>query len=119
MVTTTPATALEPVHRITVEEPDLAVVSGNPTDRHPDAALLVIEVSVTSHARDRDVKAPLYAAAAIPEYWLLDVPAGTLEVRREPVGGVYRSTRVLDGQDTVEPLHVPVGALRVSELLGS
>jgi len=100
-------------------EPDLAVVSGNPTDRHPEAALLVIEVTVTSHARDRDVKAPLYAAAGVPEYWLLDLPAGTLEVRREPVGAVYRSTRILGPEDSVEPLHVPLGAVRVSELLGS
>jgi Uma2 family endonuclease len=100
-------------------EPDLAVVSGNPTDRHPDAALLAIEVSVTSHARDRDVKAPLYAAAGIPEFWLLDLPARTLEVRREPVDGVYRSTRILGPEETVEPLQVPVGPVRVSELLGS
>jgi Uma2 family endonuclease len=80
---------------------------------------MVLEVAVTSHVVDRGIKALLYAAAAIPEYWLLDVPAGTLEVRREPVGGVYRSTRVLDGQDTVQPLQVPVGPVRVSELLGS
>jgi len=100
-------------------EPDLAVVSGNPIDRHPEAALLVIEVSVTSHTRDRDVKAPLYAAAGVPEYWLLDLPVGTLEVRREPAGTVYRSTRILGPEDRVEPVRIPVGPVRVSELLGS
>ena len=100
-------------------EPDLAVVMGNATDRHPGAALLVIEVSGTSQRIDRLVKPPLYAAAGIPEYWLLDVPARTLEVRREPAGDVYRSTRILGPDDTVEPLQVPVGAVPVFELLGS
>ena len=100
-------------------EPDLAVVVGNPTDEHPGTALLAIEVSVTTQRRDRLLKSGLYSAAGIPEYWLLDVPARTLEVRREPVGGVYRSIRILGPEDTVEPLQVPVGPVQVSGLLGS
>lgn len=66
-------------------EPDLAVLADAPSpSRHPRAALLVIEVAVSSHAIDRGVKARLYAAAGVPTYWLVDVPSRAVEVRTEP-----------------------------------
>jgi Uma2 family endonuclease len=51
----------------------------------------VIEVARTSLAKDRGVKASLYARYGIPEYWIVDVDAKAIELRRDPdaVGGRY------------------------------
>jgi Uma2 family endonuclease len=66
-------------------EPDLLLTKSEPSPgRHPRTALLVVEVAVTSHKEDRGEKADLYAGAPIPTYWLVDVPARTVEVRTEP-----------------------------------
>ncbi|MBI5480724.1 MAG: Uma2 family endonuclease [Deltaproteobacteria bacterium] len=71
-------------------EPDVAVVPpGDYVDRHPTRALLVIEVADSSLRKDRDVKADLYAAAAIPDYWLIDLEERAVEVFRDPVAGRY------------------------------
>ena len=44
-------------------------------------ALLVIEISVTSRAVDLGRKAAIYAAAGIPEYWVLDLAELELSMR--------------------------------------
>ncbi len=66
-------------------EPDLMLTEGERArDRHPRTALLVVEVAVSSHNKDRETKANMYAWAPVPNYWLVDVLAGTVEVRTEP-----------------------------------
>ena len=50
----------------------------------PQDVLLVIEVADTSLERDRDVKMPRYAAAGIPEAWLVDLVADAISVYRGP-----------------------------------
>jgi len=66
-------------------EPDLMLTDGErPRHRHPRTALLAVEVSVSSHKKDRETKASMYASAPVPIYWLVDVPATTIEVRTEP-----------------------------------
>jgi Uma2 family endonuclease len=66
-------------------EPDLMLTDGERSlQRHPRTALLVVEVAVSSHDRDREKKASMYASAPVPLYWLVDVPARTVEVRTEP-----------------------------------
>jgi Uma2 family endonuclease len=71
--------------------PDIAVVAGSVRDyskHHPgptDIALLV-EVSDSSLTRDRINKAPLYARAGIPEYWIVNLPESVVEVYSHPVG---------------------------------
>jgi Uma2 family endonuclease len=66
-------------------EPDLALTEAAPSfDHHFRDAVLAVEVAVTSHHKDRDTKAPVYARAGVPTYWLVDVPANTVEVRTEP-----------------------------------
>jgi Uma2 family endonuclease len=72
-------------------EPELALVEEDLADRHPSSALLVIEVAVSSHAIDRDMKAALYARAGVPTYWLVDVPARVVLVYSDPAGEGYRS----------------------------
>jgi Uma2 family endonuclease len=66
-------------------EPDLALSDAEPSfDHHFRTAVLVVEVAVTSHKKDRETKAIVYARACVPTFWLVDVPAETVEVRTEP-----------------------------------
>lgn len=71
-------------------EPDLAIVPrGDYDEAHPSGAFLIVEVANTSLDYDRGTKTPLYAAMGVPEYWIVDVPRGTVEVHREPVDERY------------------------------
>ncbi len=66
-------------------EPDIALVAERPPrGEHPRTALLVIEVATSSQRVDREVKGRLYARAGVPTYWLIDVPARTVEVYDGP-----------------------------------
>lgn len=53
------------------------------------SAYLVIEVAVSSLRKDRNVKAPLYAASHVDEYWIVNVPERCVEVFRAPADGSY------------------------------
>jgi Uma2 family endonuclease len=109
-------------------EPDLAVVRGRPRDylnRHPGPQDmgLAIEVADASLQRDRTVKARIYARAAIPVYWIVNVVDRQVEVYADPTGPdpdpTYRQRRdyfpgdlvpfVLDG--------VEMGPIPASDLL--
>jgi Uma2 family endonuclease len=101
-------------------EPDIAIVRGPKNRyarRHPSAddVGVVIEVSNESLARDRKDKLRIYAAAQIPQYWIVNVRAGVVEFFQRPKNGsqnVYRLTRtykksesvplVLDGKKAAE-----------------
>lgn len=101
-------------------EPDIAVVEGryqDYRDHHPRSAVLLVEIADTSLGHDRGTKKDLYAAAGIPEYWLLNLTAHRLEVYREPDGVSYRSTRLLGPEDTISSLARPQAVVRVSDLL--
>jgi Uma2 family endonuclease len=80
-------------------EPDLAVVPlGRYVEKHPDRALLIVEVAETSLEYDRKTKAPLYAASGVPEYWIVDIAGRAIEVYTEPTGDRYaRMIRVTEG----------------------
>ena len=100
-------------------EPDLAVVPGMLDDyeqSHPTTAMLVVEVADSSLVRDKELKMPLYARCGIPESWLLNIPAKTLEVYRNPEGGRYWSHQVLRVGDTVSPLSRPEARIAVADL---
>jgi Uma2 family endonuclease len=77
---------------ISEPEPDIAIVApGDYLDDHPQRAILVIEVAQASLGHDRTVKKALYAAAGVPEYWIVNLEAGLVEVYREPQGEIYRA----------------------------
>jgi Uma2 family endonuclease len=81
-------------------EPDLAAVSlGDHSRRHPETAHLVVEISKSSLREDRLVKPALYAGAAIPEYWIVDLTSDTVTVHTQPGGaGFAREERYGRGQ---------------------
>ena len=93
-------------------EPDVAVVRGRDEDfaaRHPRAEEipLLVEVADTSLRRDQELKLPLYAAAAIYEYWILNLQDRQLERHRDPQstsGGRaahYRSPEIVAASGSV------------------
>jgi Uma2 family endonuclease len=66
-------------------EPDFAVVpNGDYRTEHPSTAMLVIEVAGSSLRKDREIKAPLYAASGFPEYWIVNATEKVVEVYRDP-----------------------------------
>ena len=69
--------------------------------------LLAVEVSVSSLYFDLKTKAPLYARAGIPEYWVLDVEQRRLFVHRLPEGGAYTSITVFAEPESIAPLAAP------------
>lgn len=105
-------------------EPDLAVVSGAPTDyvtEHPRTALLVVEVSDTTLPLDRDRKRTIYAHAGIPEYWIVNLSEHCLEVYRDPVAlpdqpGSYRSSQTLSPSEHLSPIGISA-SIAVADLL--
>lgn len=52
----------------------------------------VNEVADTSQEFDRGRKLPLYAAAEIPEVWLVDIPGKAIERHTNPVAGTHHET---------------------------
>lgn len=93
-------------------EPDVAVVpAGTYADAHPACAELVLEVSDSSLSSDLTTKAEIYAAAGIPELWVIDIARVAAIVHRDPRDGRYR--QVSEVRDRIEPLAdgLPVVAL--------
>ena len=58
---------------------------------------MLIEVAESSLRYDRSTKLRLYADAGIPEYWLIDCAAESVDVFRTPEGGTYREVTRLTG----------------------
>ena len=86
--------------------------------RHPEPGdvLLVIEVADSSLLYDQVEKAPRYAAAGIPEAWLVDVSGETVTVCTEPGPSGYTEERLLRrGEEvasaTVTGFRLPVDAI--------
>lgn len=74
--------------------PDLAVVPPGDYDAaHPRETWLVIEVSWSSLRKDRRIKADIYAESGVPEYWIVDLVHGAIEVRTSPCDGTYETVR--------------------------
>ena len=103
--------------------PDLALL--NPRDdfyvhAHPGPGdvLLAVEISHTTVEFDRDVKAPLYARAGVPELWLVNLEDGYLDTLSQPKGGEYRVARQLSHGDTIAPALLPDARLDVGMALG-
>lgn len=71
-------------------EPDISVVEGavSSFQQHPTTARLVIEVSVSTLAEDREM-AGVYAEAGVTDYWIVNVPDRCIEFFSEPKNGSY------------------------------
>ena len=104
-------------------EPDIALVRPDPNfyaDRHPTAAdvYLIVEIADTTLNRDLGIKADLYAAARIADYWVLNLSTPQLHVFRDPQPEGYQRQLILGTQQTISPLAFPNCPLTVQALLG-
>jgi Uma2 family endonuclease len=103
-------------------QPDLMLLKPRADDyqsRHPNAAdvLLLIEVSDTSLAFDRETKLPLYARFGVPEVWIVDLKGAAIEVYREPQGDAYAlKERLTSG--SLAPVLVPGVMVDIAAFLG-
>ena len=95
------------LNRWSVPQPDFAVFryrddfyleGRRPT---PADALLLIEVADSSLRYDREVKLPLYAAAGIPEYWIVNLQERVVEAYSQPDGNGYAEEAMHQGGDQV------------------
>jgi Uma2 family endonuclease len=91
-------------------EPDLAIVRGEPRSflaRHPGPGDIgtLIEVADLSLANDRGDKGRIYARAAIPIYWIINLVDNKVEVYTDPSGSHpqmgYRHRQDFDLQTSV------------------
>ncbi len=99
-------------------QPDFSLVRELPksADDGPPSSgttLVVIEVSDTTLAYDRNTKLPLYAETGMPEVWIVDLKGKKVEVYSEPSPDGYKATRVFAAGEevrstTIEDLSVPV-----------
>jgi Uma2 family endonuclease len=83
-----------------------------------DDVALIVESASSSFNKDRHLKLPIYAAAGIPEYWLVDLEQQRLLVFRDPRGGAYCTELVLSRDDTISPLACPDLTVPVSDIFG-
>jgi len=99
-------------------EPDLAIVRGSLEDyidKHPDFAELVIEIAISTIALDRQ-KAAIYAAANIPEYWLILPEQKKIEIYHDPlpIERRYKTTEIYAAEQTLNTI---CGPLNLADLL--
>jgi Uma2 family endonuclease len=102
-------------------EPDIAVFAGPRGFRassHPTTAELVIEVAVNTLDKDRR-KAPIYGAAGVKEYWIVDPASGDILVHRKAGAAGYAKVASSGPGEVVACESVPGFSIAVSELLGA
>ncbi len=104
-------------------QPDFAVLKPRSDDYRratprPDEVLLIIEIADSSLAYDRTVKRSLYARHGIPEFWIVNLSAGEVEVCRTPSGDDYVSVSRVGRSGMLEPERLPDATIPVAALLG-
>ena len=102
-------------------EPHLAVVLADRPEgleQHPRSALLVVEVSGSSLALDRSVKARIYARAGIPEYWMVNLHEQYVEVHRDSdaSAGRFRTILTVRPGEVLAPGSLPGLSIPVASL---
>ena len=119
-----------PVHLSDASEPEPGLALVKPrddmyVDAHPspEDVLLLIEVSDTTLEVDQSVKLPRYAAAGIPEVWIINLVDDIIEVYRAPVqlpsgGALYQEQRNLIKGDRLSPEAWSAIQIAVDDVLG-
>ncbi len=102
-------------------QPDIAVLRLRDNYQRERAAaadvLLLIEVSDSTLRYDREVKLPRYAAAGIPEVWIVNLRTRQVEAYNDPRDGVYQGRRVVGADGSISPRAFPDVTLAVADFL--
>lgn len=107
----------------TEPQPDLAILRPR-TDFYershprPEDVLLLVEIAEASLEYDRTVKVPLYARAGLPEVWIVDLAAESLEIYQEPREGRYRRVQALTRGQSLAPQAFPDLLVSTDEIFG-
>jgi Uma2 family endonuclease len=93
-------------------EPDIVIArlrDDNYATSHPTPVdiLLVIEVADSSIDFDRNTKSPIYAAAGIDEYWIVNLIDNRLEIYSQPEGDIYTNTQIVLPPRSINIPHFP------------
>ncbi len=104
-------------------QPDFSVLKPRDDDYRratprPHEVLLIIEVADSSLAYDRGVKRSLYARHGIPEFWIVNLGAGEVEVYRLPQSGQYTSVSRVGRDGVLEPQLLPGVTIPVATMIG-
>lgn len=103
-------------------QPDLGLLKPSPDfyrKRHPqpEDVFLLIEISDTTLAADRDEKLPTYGRAGIAEVWIVNLNEETIEIFREPHFTGYATKAFLRAGEQAKPSAFPDVAVDVAALL--
>jgi Uma2 family endonuclease len=100
-------------------EPDLCIcrdIRYNIHHPYPEDIFWLVEFSNSSLAKDLQVKSKIYAAAEIPEYWVLNLKEMELVVFRSPSNLGYQSEQTFT-QGNINPLAFPDVSISIQQLL--
>ncbi len=103
-------------------EPDIALLRFREDDyaiAHPGPAdtLVVVEVSDSTLDFDREVKSKRYAAAGIPEMWVMNLPGDCIDRLDQPGPAGYARHTIFRRGDKISPAALPDLELAVADLL--
>ena len=107
----------------TAPEPDAVLKRWNPPGSGrlerttPSDVYLVIEFADSSLAYDRGAKLARYAAADIPEVWIVNLRAREVTSYAEPSGAEYAAVRVYQAEESISPRAFPDVVLSVSDFM--
>ena len=89
------------------------------THRHPGPGeiLLVVEIANTTVRFDLRKKAPLYARAGMPEYWVVDIIGRRIVAHRQPGPEGYAEILEFRDDEEISPVARPDASVRIAELL--
>ena len=99
-------------------EPDilLAPLSNNPVQTPAAEVMLLIEVADTSLSYDLQVKAVVYAALGVSEYWVVDARRIVTHVHRNPVAGRYTTVEAFGPESVLTIERMPGLTFRLADL---
>lgn len=99
-------------------EPDLLVYPKTIPlpDVRGDGVLLVVEIADSSLAYDHNMKATLYAAHGVREYWVINARTLVTRVHRGPAASGYVDTSELAADEQLTPHLAPGLVIRLNDL---
>lgn len=104
-------------------QPDISILRRREDryrDAHPEGSdvLAVIEVSDSTVAFDRSRKFPRYAAAGIPEAWLVDLESEHVEIHSMPKESAYGLVKIFLRNENAVSETISDMTLPVNDILG-
>jgi Uma2 family endonuclease len=99
-------------------KPDLHVFDATLKSHHVRGSdvKLAVEIAASSHRRDFELKAPIYAEAGVAELWVLDLDRRLAVIFKRPGPEGYRERREFGVDDVLTPVAFPGVSLRLTDL---